>query len=100
MATLYIAEFAGLAASQGPLPAPLVQLPPVAEQTVTIGTEQDSAAFSANTRIIRVHADAVCSIKAGSGNPAAATTNMRLNAGQTEYFAVNPGDKLSVISNT
>ncbi len=41
MATLYITEFAGLAGSQGPLPAPLVQMPPVAEQTVAISTEQD-----------------------------------------------------------
>lgn len=100
MAKLYIAEFSGLAGAQGPLPAPLVQLPPLAEQTVTIGSETDSAAFGGGTKLIRVHTDAICSIAVGSGNPAATTSNMRLPADHTEYFAVSPGDKLSVISNT
>ena len=47
---------------------------------------------------VRVHADAICSIKFGSA-PVATTANMRLAANQTEYFQVSPGDKVSVITN-
>lgn len=103
MAVLYIAEFTDLPVFQGnSVPAP--RMPPVAEQTVAIGAETDSAAFNAKTRVIRVHADAICSIVIGTGNPAATTSNMRLAANSTEYFSVRPdldsGLKLSVVTNT
>jgi hypothetical protein len=74
-------------------------MPPIAEQTVAITTETDSTAFNAKTRYIRVHADAICSIAVGVA-PTASTSTMRLSAGQTEYFGVQPGHKVSVISNT
>lgn len=101
MATLYITEFAELVGGDNNGKLPLVKLPPVAEQTVTIGSETDSAAFNAATKFIRVHCDAICSIKvAATGNPAATTASMRLPADHTEYFAVDPAGKISVISNT
>lgn len=58
-----------------------------------------STAFAATTQFIRVNTDAVCSIAFGSA-PTATTSNRRLSAGQTEFFPVFGGDKLSAISNT
>lgn len=79
----------------------VVQAPAVAEQTVAIGgASAQSAAFNAATKIIRVHTDAICSIKVGGTNPTATATTMRMAAGQVEYFGVAPGDKIAVITNT
>ena len=101
MASLYITEFAGLVrdganGSQSALP--VGTLPPLAAQKVTIGaTSAQSAALNASTRLVRVHTDAICHIVAGS-DPTATTSNARLAADTTEYFAVTPGHKLAVIA--
>ena len=96
---LYIAEFADMQVYNGNL-IPMAYAPPLAEQRITIsGTSTQSSAFNAKTKSIRVHTDAICSIALGA-NPTAAVTNMRMVAGQTEYFAVSPGDKIAVITNT
>jgi hypothetical protein len=99
MATLYIAEYANLAETVRGAP-PVAQAPAIAHQTVAItaGTLQ-SAAFDASTRFIRVHTDAICSIKIDS-NPTATTSTARLAADQTEYFGVTAGHKVAVIANT
>lgn len=74
--------------------------PGVVHQQVDIGgTSDQSAAFSGNTRFVRLHADAPCRIAFGS-NPTAAATTMRLAAGASEYFGVTPGHKLAVITST
>lgn len=101
MATLYITEFSDLSVSfaRGNL-AQVVAQPPVVEQTpLAIGVAAQSAAFNANTTLVRLHADSVCSILFGA-NPTATTANARMAAGQTEYFGVAPGMKVSVIANT
>jgi hypothetical protein len=95
MATAYITEYGGTGAER----AQIAAAPAVASQTVAIGTEAKSAAFNNNTRLIRVHVDAICSILIGS-NPTATTASARMSADSTEYFGVNPGDKISVITNT
>jgi len=99
MAVLYIAEYANPPFFQGSyFQAP--KDPPLAEQTVAIGAGSvQSNAFNAKTRLIRVHTDAICSISIDS-NPTATATKARMAAGQTEYHAVNPGDKIAVITNT
>lgn len=96
-ATLYIDEYA-----QNPyVTYQAVLTPPVASQTVAIGgSSAQSAAFNSLTRIIRIHTDAICSVLIGGTNPTATTSNARMTAGQTEYFVVQPGQKLAVISNT
>ena len=98
MAVCYIAEFADLAHLDG---CPVAQMPPLAEQTVAIGAEADSAAFNASTRYIRVQNDAICSIAIGL-TPTATTSSLRLPADSTEYFGVprGAGYKISVITNT
>lgn len=97
MASLYVTEFSSrLGANCTPT------MPPVAQQKVAFtGTPGVSAAFGASTRTIRVQADGICSIRVFSGATAnAAVTDLRLIAGQTEWYAVAPGSKISAITNT
>ena len=97
MASLYITEYSGTARQH----TQIAMTPAVAHQKLTIGSETDSAAFNANTRFIRVHADTVCSILIENVEtaPTATTSMTRMAADQTEYFGVIPGGKLSVIAN-
>lgn len=100
MAKAYITEYSGVRALEGfPGPAQIALTPELANQTVVIGSEAKSSAFSAGTRLIRVHVDAICSIEIGTA-PTATTSMARMAADQTEYFGVVPGDKISVITNT
>lgn len=101
MASLYITEFRPLAPGTG-VPVQIAEFPALATQKIAIGAEGDSAVFNVATRIIRLHADAICSITITAvGVEATATTSMtRLAADQTEYFGVQPGAELSVIANT
>jgi hypothetical protein len=89
MATLYISEYRDM-------PVTIGQFLPVPQEPTT--TTQ-SAAFNTNTRFIRVHADAICSIKFGT-SPTAVTTDARMAANTTEYFGVIAGQKLAVVTNT
>lgn len=101
MSTLYVSEYAGLATGPGRMnQIPLVLEPAKVEQTVAIGgASQPSAAFGADTIVIRVHTDAICSIVIGKA-PVATLVSKRMAADQTEYFGVSPGDKIAVIANT
>lgn len=58
-----------------------------------------SAAFGAQTKFVRLHTDAICSIAFGK-TPVATVGNRRMAAGQTEVWAVQPGTKVSAIANT
>lgn len=101
-ATLYISEFTYKQTTVVPAIGVLqaVQTPEVTRQTVAIaGASAQSAAFASTTQIIRVHTDTACSIQIGSTNPTATLTSAKFEAGQTEYFIVNAGDKLAVIAN-
>lgn len=111
MATLYIAEFQAVGQggmppfSVGPSgPSQIAQQPAIAEQTVAIaGASAAAAPFNAQTTIVRLHCDAICSVKFGSaaGSTVAATIVMeRMPADTIEYFGVYPGQVVSVIANT
>lgn len=101
MAKAYISEYKEMAQIQSSKdriaapqePANLVQTP------VAIGAEAKSTAFLETTRFVRIHVDAICSIKFGTA-PTATVDDARMAAGATEYFGVRPGDKVSVITNT
>lgn len=100
MAVLYITEYAdaGFLPDAGNVP----QEPSVVEQTVAIGgSSAQSAAFANNTRLVRIHADAICSLTFGT-NPTATATKRRFAAGQTEWVRVLPNQqyKVAVITNT
>jgi hypothetical protein len=99
MAFLRIDEFQTLAVVVGGQFAS-GNLDGVISQQVTIGGEAKSAAFATSTRLIRVQAEGICCIKLSKQpnfTQSAGVTDVRLTAGQTEYFGINPGDKLSVI---
>lgn len=99
MPTVYITEFSGVGAQGGALA--VANTPGIASQTVAVGVGSvQCAAFNTNTKMIRVHTDAVCSVAIGGLNPTAVATEMRFAANQTEYFWVSPGHKLAVITNT
>lgn len=99
MAVLYITEYAKLGVIFGKTSA-IALAPPIASQTVAIGgSTTPSAAVNTATRYVRLHTDAICSVTFGTA-PTAASTDMRMAAGQTEYFAVSPGTKVAVITNT
>ena len=98
MAKLWITEFnanfyAGTLVSQ----MPMAQMTGAATQVVTFTTSTQSAALAAGTQFVRVIADADCHIAAGT-NPTAAPADMKLIAGQAEYFGVTPGHKIAVIA--
>jgi len=103
MAFLYITEHREPKLYNGQL-MPVVHLPPLATQKLANdGTSVASSAFNADTVIIGVRTDSICSI-AVSATPGAATaattSDARLAANSTEYFHVRAGDKLSVVLNT
>lgn len=93
MAKLYITEYADIQANAALEPA-----------TGTIvgtsaGASQQTVAFNATTRFVRVHTDGIVSIAFGV-NPTATVDTARLAANQTEYFKVSPGHKMAFITNT
>lgn len=101
MAVLYITEYAE-AGTSGGMAIGVGSEPPITEQTVAIAVgSNQSNAFTKNTKLVRIHADAICSIAFGT-NPTATATNRRLAANQTEYFDLknSPGFKVAVIQNT
>jgi hypothetical protein len=99
MPTLYLSEFANMAAI-GSRFVNVAPFPPLAEQTVAIGASSaQSNAFSAQTNLIGVASDSTCSIKVGA-SPTVTAASMRIPANAPpEYFAVSPGQKLAVITN-
>ena len=94
MATLYVCEYADDDINSA-------KEPPLAEQTVAIGgaSVACSNAFHAQTRLIRVHTDAICSIAIGKA-PTATAAKKRMAANTTEYFSVESGFKIAVITNS
>ena len=102
MAFLFVTELKSPLNAPGVV-APVCPLPPEVEQRIAIGAAVLSAPFGAQTRMIRVAGDAVCSIAIGPGMTTAgvSTSNMRIAANAPgEYFAVKPADIMAVISNT
>lgn len=99
MATLFITEYA-IAGRMAGGTVPVASSRPIIENNVAIGgSHAESNAFNANTRLIRLHTDAICSFVIGAA-PVATTADARMAANQTEYYQVNPTDKVSVITNT
>ncbi len=102
MAKLYITEYANQPLVKTGQMGGMAQEPGSANgaSPITIAASHaESSAFGTYTKFIRVHTDAICSVKIGPAVTATAN-DARMAAGTTEYFGVRPGDILSVISNT
>ena len=105
MAKLYVTEYPDLPGAFATYTPQVVRDPPIVDQTpVAIGASAlQSAAFNALTRIVRLHADVVCSILIGPAATTTATANSaRMAANQTEYRMVvaGAGHVVSVITNS
>ena len=105
MASLYLTEYAQISrGGVGKTAAQAPQEPPIAEQKLAIGaTAVLSSTFSTYTRLLRIHADAPCSVLLGGASVVATANSERVAAGVTEFKGVP--DKgvvtnLSVITNS
>lgn len=90
MATLFVAEYIG---EVNGIPVE----PAIAVQTVAITTASVTCAavFDAETRVVELRTDAICSVKFGTA-PTAAVTDTRLAANDSKLVAVrNPLDSAS-----
>ena len=100
MTTLYITEFSGLLAATGTEKAlkgtfaPVAVLPGTTQTLSLSGASIASAAMGTRTRLVRLHALADCHIAI---DRAATPADLRLTAGQTEYFGIAPGAVLQVL---
>src|SRR3974390_49321 len=105
MPSLYITEYSKISrGGVGKTAAQAPQEPPIAEQKLSIGaTAVLSSTFSTYTRLLRIHADAPCSVLLGGAGVVATANSERLAAGVSEFKGVP--DKgvvtnLSVITNS
>jgi hypothetical protein len=101
----YVVEYQSLAQDTGAGGgAQLVKAPPLQTQVIQIsGISTPSQPFSAQTRIVRLHTDTTVGFFVGGSAPiarAGANGTGRLPANATEFYSVNPGDALAVISST
>lgn len=118
MTKAYITEFSFVpnlqGFQQGPASGP-VELAAIAGSTDQTPVDfsagaASSAAFAVGTKYIRVSVDSICSYKNQSvlvvngvatwPTAVATTSSARMPADNVEYFWVNPGDKISFITNT
>lgn len=100
MTKLYITEFSGLQSATGTEKAlkgtfaPVAMLPGSTQALALSGASTPSAAMSTHTRLVRLQAPADCHIAI---DRAATPDDLRLTAGQTEYFGIAPGAVLQVL---
>jgi hypothetical protein len=101
MATLYITEFANLQDLPVATHAQIVAAPALVEQAIAIsGTSAQSAAFNAQTRVVRISSDGVVGWTVGT-NPTATTVSAglgspRLAIGVVEYIGVPQGQNYKI----
>ena len=95
---VYVTEYERLARSaDGPIVA-AGQEPAVANQMLNVSPVADlSTPFSAKTRFIMVHTTEPCHLAFGH-LPEASTTAHRVGAGETRFYGVASGHRLSVIA--
>lgn len=100
MATLYITEFAFQGKDGANDVAPVVQQPPLAEQTRSVsGTSAQSSALNDQTQMVRLMTDTACFVLFGA-NPTATSSKMPMAANVPEYFGVplKSGFKIAAIT--
>ena len=97
MATLYIEEYDSLPIDANGNNLPVLPVL-VTNQKVTIaGASAQSAAVNGKTKWVRIKTDTACQFAIGS-NPTASATSMFLAVSGVEDRAVQPGDKIAVIT--
>jgi hypothetical protein len=80
---------------------PILPGTPVAKQQKAIGgASVQATAFGANTTMVHVQAEGICTIEIGAAPVAVVGQGYRLAAGAEQTFSVAPGQILAVISDT
>lgn len=97
MTKVYVSEYATMPSV--PVGSPqMAPEPCLATQVIDFTSGVNSVTLSNQTRYVRLQNDAICSIRFDGSN--ATTNDARSSAETTEYKAVQPGSKISAISNT
>jgi hypothetical protein len=94
MTKVYVSEY-------GTLPTANLQVapePPLATQIIDYNAGVASITLGAATHYVRLQNDSICSMSFTATN--AATTDARFPADTIEYKSVQPGSKISAITNT
>ena len=63
------------------------------------GVSQQSAAFSSGTTFICIQTDEIIH-EARGASPTATISNYKIRAAAEQFFSVNPGDKVAIITGT
>ena len=104
MAFLYITETSGVAnVNNATFAQDAPAMPPLGEKVLAITTTSTaSTTFSAQTKLILVSTDAICSLafSTSSTTVSATTSAHRMPANTTRLYGVTPGGTISVVSNT
>lgn len=104
MATLYVSEFSGIAAVTNAAFAQDAPATPVlGEKSLSITTTSTaSTTFTAQTKLILVSTDAICSLafSTSSTTVSATTSAHRMPANTTRLYGVTPGGTIAVVANT
>lgn len=104
MSTAWVEEFSGVpdVGIGGGAQAPIQ--PSITTQVVTYTATAGVTAsgFNAKTNLVGITSDGICSfLFAASGTtPTATASNSRLAAGNTNFYTVAPGGKVSFVTNT
>jgi hypothetical protein len=101
MSKLYITEYTTISCLPGATSGQVPFEPPLIEQVVDFtGGPVTSNPFQPGTRMIRLHADATCSVLVGLA-PSVSTGSGRMATNQTEYRGVPEGQsfKVAVVGN-
>ena len=97
MTKVYVSEYAVLTNIAGTI-GQMSPEPPLATQIIDYGAGVASITLSAATRYVRLQNDSICSMSFTATN--ATTSDARFPADSTEYKSVQPGSKISAITNT
>lgn len=92
---MYISEYSDVGRVGGVVPVGAEPGTDQAPVTFTASAGQ-SAAFKANTMMVRIHVDGIASVLFGANPTAIANTNKRMAANSTEYFTVPIGQSLKI----
>lgn len=98
MAVLYITEYSELAKDSLGNVVSAGKEPRETVQAVTFSTTTQSAAFSNETRFVRLWSDTACFVEFGVNPTANNANDTPLAASTAEFFGVTPGQKVAVVA--
>jgi hypothetical protein len=98
MTKVYVSEYASLPKDNAGNIVPIAPEPPLAEQVIDYSGGAATITLGNQTRYVRLNNDSICSLRYDGS--AATTSNARSPADTLEYKGVQPGSKISAITNT